>query len=52
MRGIGGIFYDYLTPAAEDGGWPAALAFTKAVGCSFRDVYPELVRRNWDEAME
>ena len=47
MRGVGGIFYDYLTPAESDGGWPAALAFTKSVGRAFAEVYPMIVRRNW-----
>src|SRR5450432_518577 len=43
MRGIGGIFYDYL----DGGDWEAELAFTQAVGRAFRDIYPELVRRNF-----
>lgn len=48
MRGIGGIFYDYLTPSDKDGGFDAALAFTKDVGRAFNDIYPELVRANYE----
>jgi coproporphyrinogen III oxidase len=50
MRGIGGIFYDYLDSAD----WEADFAFTQEVGRAFRRIYPELVSRNfttpWNEA--
>jgi len=49
MRGIGGIFYDYL-----EADWEATFAFTQDVGRAFRRIYPELVARNvstpWSEA--
>jgi coproporphyrinogen III oxidase len=42
MRGIGGIFYDYL-----DADWEAAFAFTQSVGRAFHVIYPALVRNNF-----
>jgi coproporphyrinogen III oxidase len=43
-RGVGGIFYDHL-----EGDFDANLAFTRAVGEAFLDVYPRLVRRRMAE---
>ena len=42
-RGLGGIFYDQLNA----GDWVKDFAFTQAVGRAFRDIYPEIVKRNW-----
>ena len=48
-RGIGGIFYDYL-----ESDWDATFAFTQDVGRAFRNIYPELVAKNfvtpWSDA--
>jgi coproporphyrinogen III oxidase len=49
MRGIGGIFYDYLETE-----WDRTFAFTQDVGRALLDIYPKLVRKNfatpWSEA--
>jgi coproporphyrinogen III oxidase len=49
MRGIGGIFYDYL-----ETDWDETFAFTQSVGRAFLAVYPALVANNfampWNEA--
>jgi coproporphyrinogen III oxidase len=49
MRGVGGIFYDYL-----ETDWDETFAFTQDVGLAFLRVYPELVRKNfatpWSDA--
>jgi coproporphyrinogen III oxidase len=44
-RGVGGIFYDNL----DTGEWDIDFAFTQAVGRSFLDIYPRIVRRHMDE---
>lgn len=41
-RGVGGIFYDDI----NSGNWENDFAFTQAVGRTFIDIYPDLVRRH------
>jgi len=43
-RGIGGIFYDHH----NSGNWNADFGFTQAVGRALLQVYPQIVRRNFD----
>jgi coproporphyrinogen III oxidase len=43
-RGIGGIFYDYL-----ETDWDETFAFTQDVGRAFLDIYPKLMRANFDK---
>ncbi|HRF09983.1 MAG TPA: oxygen-dependent coproporphyrinogen oxidase [Xanthobacteraceae bacterium] len=44
-RGIGGIFYDWL----DSGDRNADFAFTQEVGKSFLDIYPKIVRANFEK---
>lgn len=49
-RGVGGIFYDRLTPEAAGISWEEIFNFSKAVGRSFIPVYTELINRNRTKA--
>lgn len=54
MRGIGGIFYDYLRSSEDGSAWDADMAMTKDVGTGFLAIYDQLVRKNmgygWTDA--
>ena len=45
-RGVGGIFYDYL----DSGSWDDDFAFTKDVGLTFDQIYPEIVRKHMNDS--
>jgi coproporphyrinogen III oxidase len=51
-RGIGGIFYDRLTPVTSGIGWNEIFEFSKAVGRSFVPIYKELIDRNREKPFE
>ncbi len=52
MRGVGGIFFDYLKES-ESNSFSDRLNFTKEIGDSFLPIYSEIIKRrkdlNWNE---
>jgi coproporphyrinogen III oxidase len=46
-RGVGGIFYDWL-----ENDWDKDFAFTQAVGETFLNTYPQLVRRHLHDSFD
>ncbi len=46
-RGVGGIFYDHLE-CGDAGEFERNFAFTRDVGETFLDIYPQLVRQRMD----
>ncbi|MBC7654041.1 MAG: oxygen-dependent coproporphyrinogen oxidase [Oligoflexus sp.] len=45
-RGIGGIFYDRLTPMNTEISWEQIFEFSKAIGNSFLPIYTKLATEN------
>jgi coproporphyrinogen III oxidase len=44
-RGVGGIFFDCL----DSGDWEADFAYLQEVGRAFANIYPQLIRANWQK---
>lgn len=49
MRGIGGVFYDYLRPGSHDMDVEKLFSFQQANGNAFLDAYLPIVYRNKDK---
>jgi len=49
-RGIGGIFYDRLSPKTANIAWDEIFEFSKTLGRSFLPIYTELIARNRSKA--
>ena len=47
-RGIGGIFYDRLTPESTGMSWREIFNFSLGIGNAFAPIYTELIDRNSD----
>ena len=45
MRGIGGVFYDYL----DSGNWEKDFSFTQDIGKNFLEIYSEIIARHKDK---
>ena len=50
MRGVGGIFFDWLAPTEEEGGWEAAFAFMIDGVRTLKDAYVPIVERRMGES--
>lgn len=48
-RGVGGIFYDRLSPDSSGLEWDQLFEFSKSVGRTFVPAYTELIKRNKDK---